>query len=58
VEVETPHGRVAAKVAVLPDGSRRLMPEYESLAALSERTGVPVLELSRAVVAAWAGRSG
>jgi hypothetical protein len=58
VEVETPHGRVAAKVAVLPDGTRRLMPEYESLAALAERSGVPLLELSRAVVAAWTGRAG
>lgn len=55
VEVETPHGRVAAKEAVLPDGSRRLMPEYESLAALSERTGIPLLELSRSVLAAWSG---
>jgi hypothetical protein len=34
------------------------MPEYESLAALAERTGVPLLELSREVAAAWAGRSG
>jgi len=55
VTVETPHGPVAAKVAVLPDGSERLMPEFESLAGLSERTGVPLLELSRAAVAAWGG---
>ncbi|HKA24209.1 MAG TPA: nickel pincer cofactor biosynthesis protein LarC [Candidatus Eisenbacteria bacterium] len=55
VEVETPHGRVAAKEAVLPDGTRRLMPEYESLAALSEKTGIPLLELSRSVFAAWNG---
>ena len=55
VEVDTPHGRVTAKEAVLPDGSRRLMPEYESLAALSERTGIPLLELSRSVLAAWSG---
>jgi hypothetical protein len=55
VEVDTPHGRVAAKVALLPDGSRRLMPEFESLAALAARTGVPLIELSRAVVAAWGG---
>ena len=55
VEVDTPHGRVAAKEAVLPDGSRRLVPEYESLAALSEKTGIPLLELSRSVLAAWNG---
>jgi uncharacterized protein (TIGR00299 family) protein len=55
VEVETPHGRVAAKVAVLPDGTRRLMPEFESLAELSEKTGIPLLELSRSVYAAWNG---
>lgn len=55
VEVETPHGRVTAKVALLPDGSRRLMPEYESLVALSERSGIPLLDLSRTVLAAWNG---
>src|SRR5256885_12233495 len=55
VEVETPHGRVAAKVAILPDGTRRLMPEFESLAELSEKTGIPLLELSRSVYAAWNG---
>jgi hypothetical protein len=55
VLVETPHGRVAAKEAVLPDGTRRLMPEFESLAELSEKTGVPLLELSRSVHAAWNG---
>jgi len=46
---------VAAKEAVLPDGTRRLMPEYESLAALAEKTGIPLLELSRSVLAAWNG---
>ena len=55
VEVETRHGRVAAKVAILPDGTRRLMPEFESLAELSEKTGIPLLELSRSVHAAWNG---
>jgi uncharacterized protein (TIGR00299 family) protein len=57
VEVDTAHGAVAAKVAMLPDGSERLMPEYESLAEVSERSGVPLLDLSRLVVAAWNGRS-
>jgi uncharacterized protein (TIGR00299 family) protein len=55
VEVATPHGPVAAKEAVLPDGTRRLMPEFESLAALSEKTGIPLPELSRTVLAAWNG---
>ncbi|HEV8480231.1 MAG TPA: nickel pincer cofactor biosynthesis protein LarC [Candidatus Eisenbacteria bacterium] len=55
VEIDTPHGRVAAKEALLPDGTRRLMPEYESLAALAEKTGIPLLELSRSVLAAWNG---
>jgi uncharacterized protein (TIGR00299 family) protein len=55
VEIETPHGRVTAKEAILPDGTRRLMPEFESLAALSEKTGIPLLELSRSVLAAWNG---
>ena len=55
VEVETAYGKVAAKVALLPDGTRRLMPEYEGLRTVSDRAGVPILEVSRAVIAAWDG---
>jgi hypothetical protein len=56
VSVETAHGTVDAKVATLPGGDERLMPEYESLVEVAERSGVPLIELTRAVVAAWSGR--
>ena len=51
--VETVYGPVRAKVAVLPDGSERLMPEFESLAAVAERGGLPLQTLAAAVHAAW-----
>jgi len=51
--VETEYGPVQAKVAILPDGSERLMPEFESLAAVANERGVSLLKLSRAVLSAW-----
>jgi uncharacterized protein (TIGR00299 family) protein len=57
VRVKTPYGVVEAKVAVLPDGGERLMPEYESVAAIAEESGVSLIELSQAVTAAWNGGS-
>ena len=58
--VETPFGRVALKIATLPDGSERAMPEFESLREASERTGRPLREVGEAALAAWRdfGRSG
>lgn len=53
VQVKTSFGMVEAKVATLPDGAERLMPEYESVARVAGERGVSLLELTRAVISAW-----
>jgi pyridinium-3,5-bisthiocarboxylic acid mononucleotide nickel chelatase len=52
-EVDTPFGRVAVKVAGLPGGGDRAMPEFESVRAAAERAGRPLREVAEAAVAAW-----
>ncbi len=52
-EVETPFGRVALKVATLPDGGSRAIPEFESVRAAAERAGRPLREVSEAAIDAW-----
>jgi hypothetical protein len=52
-EVDTPFGRVALKVARLPDGGRRAAPEFESVRAVAERVGRPLREVAEAAIAAW-----
>jgi hypothetical protein len=52
-EVETPFGRVALKVASLPDGSLRAVPEFESVRAAAERAGRPLREVAEAAIGAW-----
>jgi uncharacterized protein (TIGR00299 family) protein len=51
--VSTAAGPVELKIARLPDGSLRAQPEYESLRAASERSGLPLRELAEAAIAAW-----
>ena len=53
VEVETPFGPIALKVAILPGGEERAAPEFESVRAAAERAGRPLREVSEAAVAAW-----
>ncbi len=53
VTVETRFGPLAAKVAHLPDGRRRVAPEYESCRRAAEAHGVPLWEVYRAVEAAF-----
>lgn len=55
--VDTPFGPIALKVAVLPDGVERAMPEFESLREAAERTGRPLREIGESAIAAWRGRS-
>ena len=55
VTVETRFGSVAAKVAQLPDGRRRVAPEYEDCRRVAEAHGVPLWEVYRAVEAGFAG---
>ena len=56
-EVLTPFGRIAVKVASLPEGGERAMPEFESVRAAAERTGRTVREVAEAALAAWSDRS-
>ena len=53
VEVETRFGRVTLKVATLPDGGERALPEFESVRQAAERAGRPLREVSEAALAAW-----
>ena len=58
VEVETPFGRILLKVASLPDGKERAVPEFESLREAAGRAGRPLREVAEAALAAWRERSG
>lgn len=51
--VETPYGRIALKVATLPEGTERAAPEFESLREAAARTGRPLREIAEAAIAAW-----
>lgn len=44
-KVSTSLGTVTVKVCTLPDGTERSYPEYDEVAALSEKTGRPFLSL-------------
>jgi uncharacterized protein (TIGR00299 family) protein len=56
--VETPFGTIALKVASLPGGGERAMPEFESLREAAERTGRPLREIGEAAMASWRVRTG
>jgi pyridinium-3,5-bisthiocarboxylic acid mononucleotide nickel chelatase len=53
-QVETRFGTVALKLADLPDGGTRAIPEFESVRAAAERAGRPLREVAEAALAAWA----
>src|SRR5262245_18245798 len=53
VEVETPFGRVALKVAEVPGQGPRAAPEFESVRAAAERAGRPLREVADAALRAW-----
>lgn len=52
-EVDTPFGRVTLKVATLPDGGTRAVPEFESVRLAAERAGRPLREVAEAAIVAW-----
>ena len=56
-EVETRFGAVAVKVASLPGGGERAVPECESVRAAAERAGRTLREVAEAAVAAWRERA-
>lgn len=58
-DIETPYGRVATKLVVMPDGHVRAYPEYSSVVEACERTGASFQDVFRATqAAADAGHSG
>jgi pyridinium-3,5-bisthiocarboxylic acid mononucleotide nickel chelatase len=52
-KVTTAWGEVEMKVATLPGGQERAMPEFECVRQLSVANGVSMREISGAAVAAW-----
>jgi hypothetical protein len=56
--VETPFGSVRLKVAALPDGGERAVPEFESVREAAERAGRPLREVAEAALAAWRAGEG
>jgi uncharacterized protein (DUF111 family) len=56
--VETTYGPVTAKVAVLPDGSRRFTPEYESCHRIATASGIPLANVMSAASDAWRAAAG
>jgi pyridinium-3,5-bisthiocarboxylic acid mononucleotide nickel chelatase len=55
--VETRFGAIEIKVATLPGGGERAVPEFESVRAAAERAARPLREVSEEAVAAWRGRA-
>ncbi len=53
--VDTPFGRIAVKRAMLPGGSFKTAPEYESCRKAARKSGVTVREVFEAVSAASIG---
>ena len=58
VEVDTPFGAIALKVAALPGGGERAVPEFESVRAAAERAARPLREVAEAALVAWNQRAG
>lgn len=50
--IETPYGRVATKLVVMPDGHVRAYPEYSSVVEACERAGASFQDVFRATQAA------
>jgi hypothetical protein len=53
IEVETPFGRVAVKVAEVPGLGPRAAPEFESVRTAAEKAGRPLREVADAALRAW-----
>ncbi len=56
VQVDTPYGAVAVRVARAPDGSVNVAPEFESCRRAAEAAGVPAKRVYQAAVAAYERR--
>jgi len=49
-ELDTKFGRVRVKIAIRPDGKRRVAPEYDSIRAVADAARVPVDDVYRATM--------
>jgi uncharacterized protein (TIGR00299 family) protein len=58
VEVTTRFGAIALKIARLPDGSERAVPEFDSVRDAAARSGRPHREIHEAALAAWGAGNG
>ncbi|OIR06525.1 hypothetical protein GALL_114430 [mine drainage metagenome] len=57
LDVDTPYGVIAVKQVILPDGSTRCAPEYESVKRAAAQAGVPAQTVHQAALAAAFARS-
>ncbi len=57
-EVETRMGWVRLKVATLPDGVERAVPEFESVRSVAEQAGVTIAEVAAEALAVYRSGSG
>ena len=57
VQVATAFGQVSLKLAMLPGGGERAMPEFESVRAVAEQSGRSWREVADAALAAWGSGS-
>jgi len=53
LEVHTRYGTVRVKAAILPEGTERVMPEFESVLEVATRSGVSLQAVSAAAVQAF-----
>jgi len=56
VSVQTPYGAVRVKIAVAPDGTRNVAPEYEDCHRIASERGVALKVVYQAAIAATARR--
>ena len=57
-QVETRFGPIALKIATLPGGGERAVPEFESVRSAAERSGRPLREIAETAVLAWRAQVG
>ncbi len=57
-KIDTGFGKISVKVATLPDGTVKPVPEYEDCRMLAEKHGIPLIEVMRKIQRAVIRQSG
>ncbi|MCE9626348.1 MAG: TIGR00299 family protein, partial [Candidatus Eisenbacteria bacterium] len=57
-EVQTRMGWVRLKIATLPDGTERAVPEFESVRSVAEQAGATIAEVAAEALAAHRAGTG